>query len=51
MSEILAVDARRFLVLERDSLPGAAAAFKRLFLVDIQGASDIGRVASLPAGL
>jgi hypothetical protein len=48
VSEILAVDAKRFLVLERDSLPGAAAAFKRLYLIDIQGATDIGRVASLP---
>jgi hypothetical protein len=48
VSEILAVDARRFLVLERDSLPGAAAAFKRLFLIDIQGATDIGRVSALP---
>jgi hypothetical protein len=48
VSEILAVDARRFLVLERDSLPGLTAAFKRLYLIDIQRATDVGEVATLP---
>jgi hypothetical protein len=40
VSEILAIDVNRFLVLERDSA-GGKKAFARLFQIDLQGASDI----------
>ena len=40
-SEILAVNDHQFLVLERDGSGGTAAAFKKIFLIDIAGASDI----------
>ena len=48
-SEILAVDEQRFLVLERDGAAGTAAKCKRLYLIDIRHATDIGKIASLPA--
>jgi hypothetical protein len=61
VSEILAVDADRFLVLERDSKGGNEAALKSLFLVDLRGASDVSAVGttadnglprdSLPSGV
>jgi hypothetical protein len=40
VSEILAIDANRFLVLERDSA-GGEGAFARLFQIDLRGASDV----------
>jgi hypothetical protein len=40
VSEILAIDAQRFLVLERDGA-GGKDAFVRLFEIDLRGASDI----------
>ena len=40
VSEILAIDADRFLVLERDG-DGGKNAFARLFEIDLRGASDI----------
>ena len=49
ISEIVAVDEHRFLVLERDGRVGLDAAFKQLFLIDIEGASDIRGVPALPA--
>ncbi len=48
VNEILAVDDHRFLVLERDGDGGTAAAFKRIYLVDLSGASDVSGVAALP---
>ena len=45
----MAVDEHRFLVLERDGRVGLDAAFKQLFLIDIEGASDIRGVPALPA--
>jgi len=48
VNELLAVDDHRFLVLERDGLAGAQAAFKRIFLIDLDGATDVSAVASLP---
>jgi hypothetical protein len=48
ISEILAVSSTQFLVLERDSLPGLTAVFKRLFLIDVTRATDISGLASLP---
>jgi hypothetical protein len=47
--EILAVNDHEFLVLERDSLGGKDAAFKKVFLIDIAGATDVSSTATLPA--
>jgi hypothetical protein len=47
-NEILAVNDHQLLVLERDGKGGTSAAFKRLFLIDTAGATDISGVASLP---
>ena len=47
-SEIVAINDHQFLVDERDGNAGAAAAFKRVFLAEIQGATDISSTASLP---
>ena len=38
MSETAAVNDHQFLVLERDDRAGAAATFKKLFLIDVAGA-------------
>jgi hypothetical protein len=52
VSEILAIDGRRLLVLERavvQAAPGQPLQFQaRLYEVDTDGATDIGRLASLP---
>jgi hypothetical protein len=49
VSEIVAVNDHQFLVLERDGRAGAAAVVKKLFLVDIAGATDIRAVKQLPS--
>ena len=49
LCEILAIDAQRFLVIERDGLIGAAAVFKRIMLVDLTYATDVSRLGALPA--
>jgi hypothetical protein len=52
INEILAVNDHEFLVLERDSLPGDKAKFKKLILIDVKGATDVSGVKALPkAGL
>jgi hypothetical protein len=48
VNELLAVDDHRFLALERDGNAGTAAAFKKIFLVDLAGATDVSGVPSLP---
>jgi hypothetical protein len=48
ISEILAVNDRELLVLERDGRVGVAATFKRIFKIDIAGATDIRDVKQLP---
>lgn len=48
ISEILAVDDHRFLVLERDGKAGVEARFKKVFLIDTEAASDIRTLAALP---
>ena len=48
VNEIVALNDHEFLVLERDSNAGTAAAFKRLFKIDIAGASDVRDVKQLP---
>jgi hypothetical protein len=47
VSEVLAVDEERFLVLERDSRIGSEAKIKKIYLADTQGASDVSAVDSL----
>lgn len=49
LNEILAVSDHSFLVIERDGRAGTAAQFKRVFKIDIAGASDIRAVKSLPS--
>ena len=49
VNEILAVNDHQFLVLERDGKAGAAAVAKRLYLIDIAGASDVSSIAALPS--
>ena len=49
ISEILAVDEHRMLVLERDSNDGDEAKFKRIFLADHHAANDVKSVETLPA--
>jgi hypothetical protein len=49
INEILAINDHEFLVLERDNKAGKEAAFKRLFRIDISGATDVSKVAKLPA--
>ncbi|MCU0714843.1 MAG: esterase-like activity of phytase family protein [Pirellula sp.] len=47
VSEVLAVDAERYLVLERDSRSGVDAKFKRIYLADTKGATDVTQVSRL----
>lgn len=50
VSEMLAVDERRMLVLERDGEAGAAAQVKGVYLADFGDATDVSGVETLPAG-
>ena len=47
VSEILAFDETRYLVLERDSKSGVEAKVKRIYLADVHEASDVSELASL----
>ena len=47
VSEILAIDANRFLVLERDGTSGKDG-FAQLFKIDLRGASDISALGNEP---
>lgn len=49
VNEILAVNNTTFLVLERDSLPGKDARFKKVMWIDLNGATDVSKVEALPA--
>jgi hypothetical protein len=49
VSEILAVNSHEFLVLERDGRGGAEAVTKKIFRIDVEGATDITGRDSLPA--
>jgi hypothetical protein len=51
VSEVLAIDAKRFLVLERDSNAGVDAKIKRIYVADATAASDVGQINSLKSGL
>lgn len=48
VSEILAVNAHEFLVIERDSKEGLEAKAKQIFRIDIRDATEVSRVESLP---
>lgn len=48
LSEILAMDDGKFLVIERDGELGAKAAFKKIMAIDIKNASDSSQIATLP---
>ena len=48
VSEIVAINDRQFIVLERDSKPGIEAVSKRFYKIDISGVSDVGSLATLP---
>jgi len=50
ISEILAVDSCRYLVLERDSRKGAASITKAIYLINIQEATDVANRESIPFG-
>ncbi|HNF88757.1 MAG TPA: esterase-like activity of phytase family protein, partial [Thiobacillaceae bacterium] len=49
VSEILAVNDHELLVLERDGKAGADAAFKKVFRIDLSGASDIRSLQKMDA--
>jgi len=49
VNEILAINDHQFLVLERDGKAGAAAKSRALYTIDIQNATDISAIESLPA--
>ncbi|MFN7738007.1 MAG: esterase-like activity of phytase family protein [Pirellula sp.] len=51
VSEVLAIDNQRYLVIERDSKFGLDAKIKKIFLADIADASDVSQVDSLKDGL
>jgi hypothetical protein len=49
VSEILAIDDHRLLVIERDGGEGAKAEEKRIVRIDTRGATDVSAVAALPS--
>lgn len=50
VNEMLAVNDHQFLVIERDGKDGDNAAFKKIYLIDLNGATDVSSVNSLPQG-
>ena len=48
VSEIVAVNGHEFLVLERDAKAGTDAECKTLFLIDVDGATDVSHIDALP---
>lgn len=48
ISEIVAVNGHELLVLERDGKKGSAAVFKKIFKIDLTGATDIRAKPQLP---
>jgi hypothetical protein len=47
ISEMMALDDHRFLVIERD---GTAAKFRRIYEIDVDVATDVSGIAALPSG-
>jgi hypothetical protein len=50
VSEVLAVNGHEFLVLERDGKGGDEAECKRIYQIDLEGASEVSECDSLPVG-
>lgn len=50
-SEILAVDVNRFLVIERDSVPGEASGYRRIVLCDLTKATNVAGTEALRKNL
>ena len=48
LSEVLAIDEQRFLVIERDGKQGTEATHKRIYLAEIGDCSDVRDLESLP---
>jgi hypothetical protein len=48
LHEILAIDEQRFLVLEQDGKFGNVSTCKRIFMIDLKGATDVSSFANLP---
>ncbi|MEO8627722.1 MAG: esterase-like activity of phytase family protein [Betaproteobacteria bacterium] len=49
VNEIVAVNNHQFLVIERDGNAGTKAAFKKIYEIDIAGATDIKGIAAFPS--
>ncbi|HEX6828938.1 MAG TPA: esterase-like activity of phytase family protein, partial [Burkholderiales bacterium] len=49
VNEILAINDHEFLVIERDGNAGTDARFKKIFKIDISGATDIRGIKQLPS--
>lgn len=47
VSEALAIDSKRFLVIERDGKAGTEAMFKKIMRLDLSGATDVSNIDSL----
>lgn len=50
LHEILAVDDGRMLVIEQDGIGGDAAVFKKIFAIDLEGATELAGGTVLPPG-
>ncbi|MCY2976340.1 MAG: esterase-like activity of phytase family protein [Planctomycetota bacterium] len=50
ISEILAVDSDRYLILERDSEKGKKAVTKAIYLIDLKEATDVAGKQRIPSG-
>ena len=48
VSEVLAVDNHRFLVDERDGKSGLESSCKKIYLIDIDGATDVSDIGTTP---
>jgi hypothetical protein len=48
ISEIIAINANEYLVLERDGKAGTTSKIKKLFRIDLTGATDVSSVERLP---
>jgi hypothetical protein len=48
VNEILAINDHEFLVIERDGVGGKDAKFKKIFRIDINGATDVSKLGALP---
>jgi hypothetical protein len=48
LSEILAMDDGKFLLIERDGQLGTNAAFKKIMAIDLENATDSSQIAKLP---